>query len=150
MHSRLRPCNKRIPYFRQQTERTAPCMPPSTHQVELMTYTGEQLDDVGQWNAQAQYGQQSKTFLLIVVTGDGLSLLGRNWQKHLCLDWKKIGKIRARQDQQTSDSLLTKDTAIFLNKLWMIQPFKPTFRVKENTTFKFSKECPYPCNQGSY
>ena len=57
-----------------------------TSQVKLTTYTGEQMDVVGQWNVQVQYGQQSKILPLIVVTGDGLSLLRRNWLKHLRLD----------------------------------------------------------------
>ena len=62
-----------------------------------MTYTGELMDVMGQWNVTAQYGLQSKTLLFIVVTGVGLSLLGRNWLKHLNHDWKKIGKITAVQ-----------------------------------------------------
>ena len=56
-----------------------------TSQVELMTYTAEQMDVVGQWSVQANYGQQSETLLLIVVAGDGPSLLGTNWLQHLCL-----------------------------------------------------------------
>ena len=44
-------------------------------QVELTTYTGERMDVVGQWSVQANYGQQSKTLPLIVVTGDGRASL---------------------------------------------------------------------------
>ena len=41
-----------------------------TFQVELMTYTGERMDVMGQWNLQAEHSQQSKILLLIAVTGD--------------------------------------------------------------------------------
>ena len=110
-----------------------------TSQVELTTYTGERMDVVGQWNVQAQYGQQSKTLPLIVVTGDGPSLLGRNWLKHLRLDWKKIGKITAGQDPRSIESLLIKHSEIFRRELGTIQPFKATLRVKENAAPRFYK-----------
>ena len=84
-----------------------------TSQVELVTYIGEHMDVVGQWNVLTQYGQQSKTLVLIVVAGDGPSLLGRNWLKHLHLDLKKIGKITAGQSLQSMQSLLTVHAAIF-------------------------------------
>ena len=80
-----------------------------------------------------------KPFPLIVVTGDGPSLLGRNWLQHLCLDWKKIGKSPAGQAQRRIESLLAKHTAIFRGKLGTIQPFQATLRVKENATPRFYK-----------
>ena len=58
----------------------------NTSQVELTTYTGEQMDVVGQWSVQANYGQQSKTLPLILVAEDGPSHLERNWLEDLCLD----------------------------------------------------------------
>ena len=94
-------------------------------QVELMTYTGERMDVVGQWNVQANCGRQSTTLSLIVVTGDGPSLLGRNWLQHLRLNWK-IRKITTEQTPGSIESLLTNHAAIFRNELGTIQPFKAT------------------------
>ena len=35
---------------------------------------------------------QKLEFPLIIVPGDGLSLLGRDWLEHECLDWKAVHK----------------------------------------------------------
>ena len=37
-----------------------------------------------------QYGKQTKALKLIVVSGSGPSLLGRDWLQKLCLDWQNI------------------------------------------------------------
>ena len=40
-----------------------------------------------------KYNQQVETLPLIVVAGEGPSLLGRNWLRRIRLDWKRIGAI---------------------------------------------------------
>lgn len=110
-----------------------------TSRMELKTYTGERMGVVGEWDVQVQYQQQSKTLPLIVVTGDGPSLLGRNWLKHLRLDWEKIGKIAAGQTPESLESLIAEHAAIFKDELGTIQPFKAKLQVKQNATPRFFK-----------
>ena len=46
---------------------------------------------------------------LVVVKGDGISLLGRNWLEEIRLDWKevaKINKITEPPHQKKLDNLL--------------------------------------------
>ena len=59
--------------------------------VALRTYTGQSMSVAGQIEVEVRYQHQTHTLPLFVVTGDGPSLLGRNWLKHLILDWKTIG-----------------------------------------------------------
>ena len=47
--------------------------------VLLMIYSGERIHVVGEMDACMQYEHQVQDFILIVVAGDSLSLLGRNW-----------------------------------------------------------------------
>ena len=63
--------------------------PPELQQtaVKLRTYTGEEIGVVGCINVKVQsYGQEAQLPLL-VVKGEGPSLLGRNWLTKLQLNW---------------------------------------------------------------
>jgi len=37
-----------------------------------------------------QYGDQNKQLPLTIVEGNGPSLLGRDWLRHIRLDWAKL------------------------------------------------------------
>lgn len=60
--------------------------------VVLKMYTQETLPTVGELEAHVQYGTQSYQLRLVVITGNGLLLLGRDWLKFLKLDWPKVGR----------------------------------------------------------
>ena len=56
----------------------------------LKTYTDEHMNVKGTINMRVQYGDQKQKLVLVVVEGNGPSLLGRNWLKYLRLDWNNI------------------------------------------------------------
>ena len=58
--------------------------------VVLRTYTDERMTVLRQFLVQITYGQQRKQLCLIVMSGDGQSLLGRDWLRYIRLDWKKL------------------------------------------------------------
>ena len=73
---------------------------------------------LGELQAKVQYGQQSKSLVLIVVAGDGPSLMGRNWLQHIQLDWKSIKAIAMDGDTaDTLKALLNKHDKIFKDEL---------------------------------
>ena len=123
----------------QQQKELFPDAALHTSRLELKTYTGERMAVVGEWDVQVQYCQQSKTLPLIVVTGNGPSLLGRNWLEHIRLDWKKIGSIAAGPKPESLEALVTKHARIFKDELGTIQPFKAKLQVKQNATPRFFK-----------
>ena len=59
-------------------------------ELALRTYTDEPMQVVGTINVKVQYGEQNQKLVLVVVKGDGPSLLGRNWLKYIRLDWHNI------------------------------------------------------------
>lgn len=58
--------------------------------MKLSTYTGEGLPVLGKMPVQVKYWDQHYSLTLIVVSGTGSCLLGRNWLKHIQLDWKTM------------------------------------------------------------
>lgn len=58
--------------------------------IRLCTYSGEMLKVVGETEVLVSYGDQQAELLLVVVEGDGASLLGRNWLQHIRLNWAEV------------------------------------------------------------
>ena len=62
-------------------------------EARLLTYTGESLPVLGSITVTVHHNNQQKTLPLLIVQGEGPSLLGRDWLEHLQLDWAAIHKI---------------------------------------------------------
>ena len=78
----------------------------------LKTYTGEQLQVLGQTQMLLDYKQQKVKLALLIVQGDGPSLLGRNWLKSIELDWNDLKYVTV---QANLDSLL--DSTLYCSKM---------------------------------
>ena len=59
----------------------------------LRTYSGEQLSVCGCMNVEVLYDQQQLTLLLLVIKGNGPSLLGRDLLSQLKLNWREINTL---------------------------------------------------------
>ena len=109
--------------------------------VPLRMYTGERMKVLGQVSVTVKYEQVVATGLpLIVVAGDGPSLFGRNWLKHVQLNWKKIGTVVLSSDTTQKLSRLLKEyQEIFSDELGTVQNFQAELTVEENAQPKFCK-----------
>ena len=88
--------------------------------MRLRTYSGEELEVVGRAVVRVRCGGQVAEDLgLVVVSGGGPSLLGRDWLGRLRLDWGAICKLHATSG--TLESLLAEHANLFRNKLGMIR-----------------------------
>ena len=66
-------------------------LPPlSPAQVTLSTYTGEKITPVGTVDIKVIYQMQNVTLPLVVILGNGPSLMGHNWLEHIKLNWSEI------------------------------------------------------------
>ena len=64
-----------------------------TSKAKLKTYTVELIQTLGEIEVTVQYKGQERKLSLLVVTGKGPSLLGRDWLKYLKLDWSQLNHL---------------------------------------------------------
>ena len=109
--------------------------------VPFRTYTGERMKVLGQVPVTVRYEHILATDLpLVVVAGDGPSLFGRNWLKHIQLNWKKIGTVVLSSGTTQELSCLLKEYQdIFSDELGIIQTFQAELAVQEDAQPKFCK-----------
>ena len=102
----------------------------------LRTYTGETISVLGEILVKTKHNGQNATMPLLVVQGDGPSLIGRNWLAQIQLDWKGIFSIKGGQ---SLERLLTQHSDVFRDELGTVKDVKVKLYVKENSTPKFFK-----------
>ena len=88
--------------------------------AKLKTYSGETLPILGTLNVQVSHNKQKAGLALVVVTGSGPSLLGRDWLKKLKLDWQQINHMHLK----TLHDLLEEHKVVFEESLGMLNGFK--------------------------
>ena len=112
--------------------------------VVLTTYTGEAMEVLGEFPVTVKYGKQTPQGLrLVVIRGDGPSLLGRNWLEKIRLDWRKICTVSTDQNA-TLLALLEKYEELFAGELGTIKAYKATLSVCESAKPVFCKARPVP------
>jgi hypothetical protein len=111
--------------------------------LKLKTYTDEPMEVVGTLNVKVHYGEQKEKLKLVVVTGNGPNLLGRNWLKYIRLDWNNIFAIRSAKLQPLHD-LLQRHKILFTTELGKIQPYTASLHVRPDVTPRFFKPRPIP------
>ena len=112
--------------------------------VNLRTYTGQSMSVAGQIEVEVRYQQQTHTLPLFVVTGEGPSLLGRNWLKHLILDWKTIGLVSRCHGEERVKDLLQKYESVFTEGIGTMTQYQAKLTLKPDTTPVFKKPRPVP------
>ena len=88
----------------------------------LKTYTDESMEVRGTLNMRVKYRDQKEKLVLVVVEGDGPSLLGRNWLKYIRLDWNNIFTVRTAK-MKPLNTLLQRHQPLFSKELGEIRPF---------------------------
>ena len=116
----------------------------------LRTYTGEQIPVKGVLPVTVHYGQQThRNLKLLVVSGPGPCLLGRDWLRVIRLDWRQIAKVSA--SIPSSGDLAAQVSAlqgryheVFADGLGTISPFLANLSVSTDAKPKFFKPRPVP------
>ena len=65
----------------------------------LKMYTEKQIPLVKNIHVHVKYGSQEAKLVLVIIQGDGPTLLGRNWLKYIKLDWNKIAVIHSTKPE---------------------------------------------------
>ena len=87
-----------------------------------------------------QYGDQLARLVLLVVAGDGPSLLGRNWLRYIQLDWKQINSM----SQSPLTELLRENNSLFKDELGKVEQYRATLQVRQDARPRFFKPRPVP------
>ena len=98
---------------------------------------------------EVQYLQQTQKVVLVVVAEDGPVILGRNWLKHVILDWAHIGSITSKQTSKM-ETLLKKYPDVFSDKLGIITHHSAKLYIIERGKPVFCKPrlVPFALQQG--
>ena len=101
---------------------------PKRHQPELksleaklQTYTVEEIAVTGASDVTVKYHNQEVNLLIMVVGGDGPTLLGRDRLQHLRLDWAALNHI-AQTKHCELEKLLSDHSALFSEGLGESRP----------------------------
>ena len=103
--------------------------------IKLHSYSGESVPVVGTADVSVKYGSQIATLPLLVVKGEGPSLLGRNWLSELKLKWQEIFWLHNASLSQ----LLEEHKIVFEPGLGTVTGFTAKITVDPNATPKYCK-----------
>ena len=120
----------------------------------LRTYTGEKLKVVGEITVSVSYRQQLQQLSLLVVRGQGPTLLGRDWLKYLKLDWNqllfhRVHAVTMGSNLDTSNpklqQVLERHAAVFKEELGTIVGQSAVINVKPDAqpVFCRARQVPY-------
>ena len=103
--------------------------------VKLHSYSGESVPLVGTAQVTVKYQGQVATLPLIMVKGEGPSLLGRNWLGKVKLNWHEIFWLHSGSLGQ----VLEKYKAVFEPGLGRVTGFEAKILVDQTATPKYCK-----------
>ena len=85
----------------------------------------------GKLTAKVEYGVQSLNIPLVVIADEGPSLLGRDWLRHLKLDWRAIQLMSVIQLNLHIQQLQQKYKLVFSEGQGAINHFKVQLKLKD-------------------
>ena len=74
--------------------------------------------------AKVKYGNYAKNHVLYVVSGNGPTLLGRDWLMTIRLDWYSLGVATVETTSLTLKAVLDKYSDVFKKELGTLKGFK--------------------------
>ena len=123
-------------YNRLWPEKQQPSLQKST--ITLRTYSGEQLSVKGSMAVDVQYKDQKAHLQLVVATGQGPSLLGRDWLSKIRLDWTELCNNHACYSLSLQD-ILDVNSSVFSPELGTLKDATATIQRDPSAQPRFCK-----------
>ena len=111
--------------------------------VVLRSYSGESIKVLGEMEVTVQYQDQKKKLNLLVVTGGGTSLLGRDWLQHLRLKWCELNHLRSAARLKLED-VLKKHADVFKEELGKVTGMEVKIHMDPDVQPQFFRPRPVP------
>ena len=109
--------------------------------VKLHTYSGELLKVLGSITIDVVYEGQNEKLPLLVVAGEGPSLLGKNWMTKIRLNWNKLVH-KVQVEDYTLDAVLQKHPDVFKERLGLVKDYSAKIHVDPSSSPRFCKAKP--------
>ena len=119
-----------------------PRLQPST--ARLFTYTGERMAVLGQITLHVSYQQQNHRLSILVVPGNGPTLLGRDWLEKIKVDWQGIHLLQQTMPQPSVQQVLDRHPTMFNGELGEIAGSAASLQVEPSKQPRFFKARPVP------
>ena len=88
-------------------------VPLQESRTSLRSYSGSVIGVKGRMDVNVSYGDQHKRLHLLVVSGKGSSLLGKDWLDEIRLKWKEIFRVQ----EDTLEQVLQEHGEVFQYEL---------------------------------
>ena len=126
---------------------SSPTLQPS--EAKLKTYTGEDIPIKGKIQVDVTLQHQRATLPLLVVQGNGPTLLGRDWLQVIQLDWSKLHSVHSVSKNDLQEAL-DRHPAVFKNELGHIKNMEAKIYVDADAKPRFfrARPVPYALRQG--
>lgn len=105
--------------------------------VTLRTYSKEKLRILGSMTVSVKYKEQRHRLPLLIVAGDGSSLLGRNWLEQIKLDWHNLNNVTSQD--RLLDQVLEDHQSLFEEGLGTLKGYEASFQVDDSSKAKYCK-----------
>ena len=99
--------------------------------IRLQTYTSQSIKVLGKCQVKVVYGSQAKDLDVIVVAGQRPCLFGRNWLKHIVLDWSRIAHVSFAENKRL-ECLCKKYESVFQEETGTMKNFKASLQLKKD------------------
>ena len=112
-----------------------PNLPMKKTSVVLHTYSAEALQVCGELPTKVAYGNQVKELSLLIIQGNGPTLLGRDWLAHLRLDWEQITSninVVRKEASGKLPILLKQHQEVFKEGLGTVSQLKASLSLRED------------------
>ena len=110
--------------------------------IRLHTYTGEELQLVGEAVVWVQYKNQQEDLNLVIVKGDGPSL--RDWLQKVRLDWAEVHSLNGNAVSTQLEQVLTKHSGLFKDELGTSNGATAMLHIDPNAKPRFFRPRPVP------
>ena len=113
-------------------------------EVKLRAYSNEELQVMGKLFVTVEHNHQGLPLELLVVTGNGPSLLGCNWLQIIRLNWHHINHVQGHSPNSELSTLLLQRHSLFREGLGTIKRHKASQQINPEAPPKFFKARPVP------
>ena len=114
---------------------------PNNSSAPFKTYTGETINIMGEIPVKVSYNNQEAELNLLVVSGDGPNLLGRDWLGKIKLNWTGIYNLQG-SGNSSCQQILNKHKALFADELGTVKGTTARFHIQVDVQPKFFKARP--------